>query len=62
LLITLVRSFSVRSQLEINTKLLPPLESAEQADQAQFGNVCIAAKRDGLKAKQTDRTCKPRRY
>jgi hypothetical protein len=37
-----MRGHTQQVQLEINTKLLPPLESVEQNDHAQFGKVGIA--------------------
>ena len=37
-----MRGHAQQVQLEINTKLLPPLESAEQNEHAQFGKVRIA--------------------
>jgi hypothetical protein len=40
-----MRGHAQQVQLEINTKLLPPLESAEQADHAQFGNARITAEK-----------------
>jgi hypothetical protein len=40
-----MRGRAQQVQLEINTNLLPPLESAEQNDHAQFGNVRIAAEK-----------------
>ena len=37
-----MRGHAQQIQLEINSKLLPPLESAEQADHVQFGKVRTA--------------------